>query len=96
MDFEFDPAKNAANKQKHGLDFKAAQALWRDVDRIDFPVDCTVEPRNMMLAMLQGKLWTAVYTMRGERVRIISVRRARIQERELYDQAEKENHGEGI
>ena len=30
MDFEYDPEKNAANKQKHGVDFEEAQALWND------------------------------------------------------------------
>jgi hypothetical protein len=30
MDFEFDPAKSAANLKKHGVDFLGAQALWSD------------------------------------------------------------------
>ena len=96
MNFEFAPAKSAANKEKHGIDFVAAQALWQDVDRIDFPVICTMEPRNIMLAMLKGKLWAAIYTMRGANVRLISVRRARDNEKEMYEQAQEENNGEGI
>jgi uncharacterized protein len=96
MNFEFDPAKSAANKAKHGIDFEAARELWQDVDRIDFPVNCTVEPRNMMLAILNGKLWAAVYTMRGANVRLISVRRARDNEKEMYEQTAEENNGEGI
>ena len=34
MDFEFDPAKSAANLKKHGIDFIGAQALWSDSDRL--------------------------------------------------------------
>ncbi|MGH7952914.1 MAG: BrnT family toxin [Limisphaerales bacterium] len=94
MNFEFDAAKSAANRKKHGIDFVAAQELWQDIDRIDFPVDCTVESRSMMLAMLNGKLWAAVYTMRGASIRLISVRRARDNEKELYEQ--EENNSEEI
>lgn len=96
MEFEFDPEKSKANKVKHGIDFEAAQALWQDVDRMAFPVACTVEPRSAMLALFQGKLWTAVYTLRGGNVRIISVRRARDNEKELYAQTQKDDNGEGI
>ena len=42
MDFEFDPAKSAANLKRHGIDFLGAQALWNDPDQrvnVDFPVD---------------------------------------------------------
>jgi uncharacterized DUF497 family protein len=88
MNFEFDPAKSAANKTKQGIDFDAAQELWRDADRIDFPAVCTVEPRNMMPAAFKGKLWAAIYTMRGAIVRLISVRRARDDEKEAYEQAQ--------
>ncbi len=35
MDFEFDPAKSAANLKKLGIDFIGAQALWSDPDRLD-------------------------------------------------------------
>jgi uncharacterized DUF497 family protein len=32
--FEFDPAKSAANLEKHGIDFEAVQALWADTRRL--------------------------------------------------------------
>jgi len=35
MEFEYDPAKSAANQLKHGIDFEAAEALWLDVDRVE-------------------------------------------------------------
>jgi uncharacterized DUF497 family protein len=37
MRFEFDSAKSAAHKGKHGIDFVEAQALWLDPDRIEVP-----------------------------------------------------------
>ncbi|MBM4045702.1 MAG: hypothetical protein FJ279_11350 [Planctomycetes bacterium] len=37
MEFEFDPKKSESNKQKHGIDFLEAQALWQDTDRIEVP-----------------------------------------------------------
>ena len=37
--FAFDPAKSAANKLKHGIDFIEAQALWEDVNRIEVQPD---------------------------------------------------------
>ena len=37
MDFEFDPAKSAANLKKHGIDFVGAQALWSDPHRLEIP-----------------------------------------------------------
>jgi uncharacterized DUF497 family protein len=36
MEFAFDPAKSAANLRKHGIDFLAAQALWRDPSLLGF------------------------------------------------------------
>jgi uncharacterized DUF497 family protein len=38
-----------------------------------------------LLAMLEGKLWAALYTPRENKIRIISVRRARNNERKLYE-----------
>lgn len=82
--FEFDPAKSAANLIKHGIDFVTAQALWDDLDRLEIPARTTVEPRVLVIGRWQGKLWSAVVTPRPPNVRIISVRRARLEEEELY------------
>ncbi len=83
--FEFDPEKSAANKAKHGIDFAAAQALWGDPNGIAFPAKSVSEPRFGRLALLDGKLWMAYWTQRGEVVRLISVRRARPSERTFYE-----------
>jgi hypothetical protein len=85
MQFEFDPKKSDANKQKHGLDFNEAQALWDDPDLIEIPVQTTDEPRYLVIGKINGKHWSGVITFRGEKIRIISVRRSRKEEAEIYE-----------
>jgi uncharacterized DUF497 family protein len=95
MKFEFDPAKRKANAAKHGINFSAAQELWADAQRLELPGNCELEFRNLLVARLAGKMWIAVFTRRGENIRLISMRRARADEQELYE-AQKENNREGI
>ncbi|NNN07522.1 MAG: BrnT family toxin [Elusimicrobia bacterium] len=85
MDFEFDERKSVANKKKHGLDFVEAQALWDDPDLLEIPLQSEDEARVLMVGLIDGKHWSAIIAYRQERVRIISVRRARTEERELYE-----------
>ena len=85
MDFEFDPAKSAANKAKHGIDFVEVQALWADDGLVDAPVPSEGEERFLAIGQLEGRYWTAVCTFRGDAVRIISVRRARKEEIGYYE-----------
>jgi uncharacterized DUF497 family protein len=85
MLFEFDHAKSAANKQKHGIDFNEATTLWEDDNGLEVPAkDQAGERRLARVALIGAKLWFCVYTMRGETVRTISVRRARDYEKERY------------
>ncbi|MBX3531740.1 MAG: BrnT family toxin [Rhizobiaceae bacterium] len=84
MEFEFDPAKSVANKDKHGIDFEEAQALWADEKRVMVPARDEQEPRFMVIGMIGQRCWSAVCVMRGDILRIISVRRAREQETETY------------
>ncbi len=44
------------------------------------------EKRWALIAKIQGKTWTAIYTVRDESVRLISVRRARTKEVRLYEE----------
>jgi uncharacterized protein len=84
MDFEFDPAKSAVNLEKHGIDFVAAQALWSDPDRLEVPARSSDEPRTQVIGRIGGVVWSAFVTVRGDRIRIISVRRARNEEAAAY------------
>ena len=85
MDFEFDPEKSAANETKHGIDFNDAQALWDDPWLLEGPARTADEPRFIVIGRIGGQHWSAVCTRRGERIRIVSVRRARIEEIERYE-----------
>jgi uncharacterized DUF497 family protein len=76
MRFEWDVAKNSVNRVKHGIDFEIAKGLWLDENRIEIQAPHPIENRRIIIGKLQGKLWTAVYTIRGDAIRIISVRRS--------------------
>ncbi len=84
MEFEYDPNKSKSNKQKHGIDFKESKSLWLDIYRLEVQAKSDDEPRYALIASLDEKLWTAFYTIREKRIRIISVRRSRKGERSLY------------
>ena len=83
--FEFDERKSQANLEKHGIDFVDAQLLWRDADLIEIPAKTTDEPRSLIVGRIAGKHWSAVVTPRAGSIRIISVRRSRIEEVAIYE-----------
>jgi hypothetical protein len=83
--FEYDPAKSAASAAKHGIDFVDAQALWGDLDRIEIPARTDDESRSLIVGKTGGVCWSAIVTRRGERIRIISVRRSRREEVSWYE-----------
>lgn len=85
MDFEFDPNKSASNLEKHGIDFVEAQALWNDYDLLEIPAKVSDEPRFLVIGKIEGRYWSGIITYRSEVIRIISVRRARSEEVELYE-----------
>ncbi len=85
MEFEFDPRKSEANRNKHGIDFVASQALWDDPQRVVIPAKTDDEERFFVIGKIGGKHWSAVITYRGETVRLISVRRSRDEEKEIYE-----------
>ena len=84
MRFEFDPAKSAANKAKHGIDFVEAEAIWADPNRLEIPARSLDEPRYQVIGRIGRKIWSAFVTYRYDTIRIISVRRARGEEEARY------------
>ena len=88
MKFEWDQAKSIANKIKHGMDFIEAKDLWLDGDRVEIHLPYPAESRFILIAKLNNEHWTAVYTMRSENIRLISVRRSREKEVALYGKEE--------
>jgi uncharacterized DUF497 family protein len=85
MSFEFDPIKSDTNKDKHGIDFIEAQELWNDADLLEIPAKTTDEPRFLVIGKIGKKHWAGIITYRIDNIRIISVRRARNEEIELYE-----------
>jgi uncharacterized protein len=85
MEFEYDPDKSSSNKGKHGIDFIEAQGLWNDESFVEIPILTTDEPRSLVIGKIQGKYWSAIVTYREGKVRIISVRRSRKEEVEIYE-----------
>jgi len=85
MSFEFDHKKSDINKNKHGIDFVESQELWNDPDILEIPAKTTDETRFLVIAKIDKRHWTGIITYRNDNIRIISVRRARNEEIELYE-----------
>ena len=83
--FGFDAAKSESNCTKHGIDFLEAQALWSDSMLLEIPAKTDDEPRYLVIGLIRDKHWSAVVTYRADNIRLISVRRARIEEVALYE-----------
>ena len=83
--FEYDDDKSLANLKKHGINFLAAQALWNDPDLLEVQARCDDEPRFLLVGLIGTKHWSAIVTYRDGTIRLISVRRSRTREVELYE-----------
>ena len=85
MECEFDSHKSENNKKKHGIDFIEAFKLWDDPDRIEIPAHTDDEKRFVVIGKIADTYWSGSITYRGEKIRIISVRRSRREEIEIYE-----------
>jgi len=83
--FEYDSNKSISNLKKHDIDFVVAQELWLDPDLVEVQAKSVNEPRFLVIARIAKRHWSAVITHRGSTIRIISVRRSRKTEVELYE-----------
>lgn len=81
--FEFDSKKSASNEQKHGINFVDAQQLWM-VPSVILESRFSEESRFLLIGELPSGCWTAIFTKRGRKIRIISVRRSRKNEKEFF------------
>ncbi len=82
--FIFDLNKSRSNESKHGISFGEAKKLWKDSYRVEKQVINITESRFAVTGIIDGVLWTAIITYRGGFIRLISVRRARKNEKEDY------------
>lgn len=87
--FEWDANKDSANHEKHGITFLEAITVFLD-PRL-FEEDSTRpehgEERRKAVGNVRGRLVAVIFTLREDRRRIISARRARPDERKRYDQS---------
>ncbi len=83
---EWDEAKRQWSLRERGLDFADVARL--DWDRAVIIPDTRRdygEPREVAMACLNGRLMIVAYTVRGDRLRVISFRKANSRERRVYD-----------
>ena len=84
--FEWDDDKAAENYADHGVGFEAARDVFKDAFAVDW-LDERVpygEDRYAIIGMVENRLLYVAYTMRGERIRIISARGAEPYEKRRY------------
>ncbi|MDD2600602.1 MAG: BrnT family toxin [Kiritimatiellae bacterium] len=86
MQLEYDNSTSESNKLKHGLDFVEAQVLWEDRERLLVPARTQDEPRFLPIGKIKSTHWSAIFTLRGEVVKIISVRQSRKNEVNHYEE----------
>ena len=90
MKFEYDNNKSRMNKEKHGIDFVEAQHLWKDKSALIVPANTTDdELRYALISFFNKKCFAAIFTIRENTFRIISVRRCRKNEEKNYDNNHK-------
>ena len=85
MEYEWDEAKSAANLRKHRIAFDAVEGFdWSTAlvvadERFDYNED-----RWFAIGLIENRLYSITFTIRGDRIRIISLRAAEPRERRLY------------
>lgn len=90
MEFEWDQAKNNATLERRGFDFEFASEIFRDpfrIEREDLRRDYG-ERRYQIFGEIDGRVYFVAFTRRGQRIRIISARRARDNEIRTYRESE--------
>lgn len=87
MQFEFDPAKDEANRFKHGLRLEFGKRVFEDPYHRLLPSfrEHDGEERYKAVGLIDGKLYVAVHILRGAAIRLISVRRSNASEQRDYD-----------
>ena len=82
---EFDPQKSKSNHQKHGIDFIDGQKLFADPHLIVIRARTEDKPRYLAIGKIDNKFWSAIITLRNDKIRLISIRRSRPEEVAIYE-----------
>jgi uncharacterized DUF497 family protein len=85
MEFEWDSAKERANRKKHCIGFRTAAKIFLDPNVIEFDdFDSADELRFNAIGLVEGRILFMAYTIRGDVIRIISARGAEPNEKRKY------------
>jgi uncharacterized protein len=94
MNFEWDEAKNAANRAKHGIAFESVAGFdWETSVAFERTRKSDSEQRFVAVGQLGGKLYSIIYTWRTGTLRIISMRRSNKAEERAYEEKTKNARG---
>ena len=90
MECEWDEAKAASNLRKHGVDFADAVGVFDDPFALSMPDDDADEERCIAIGNdFLGRVLVVVYAYRGDRIRVISARKATPAERDAYEEGSR-------
>ncbi|MCM1333478.1 MAG: BrnT family toxin [Bacteroides sp.] len=88
MQFEWDDEKNKENIRKHKLSFSTAKFVFNDENRVEIFDEghSTDEERYLTIGLIEQVpiVATVIYTERGQKIRLISARKATAEERKMY------------
>ncbi|MFZ3065543.1 MAG: BrnT family toxin [Nitrospirota bacterium] len=90
--FEWDPNKNRKNIKTHGISFDEASTAFRDTLSLTIsdPLHSNEEERQILIGNTsKNRLLVIVHTERGDKIRIISARKAGKKERKQYEENAK-------
>lgn len=82
MDFQWHEEKSDACLRERGFDFGYAVQAFLDPGRVVLPDGRFGygEERYLLYGRIEGRLFVVAYTLRGNRIRIISARKANARE----------------
>jgi uncharacterized DUF497 family protein len=87
MEYEWDESKNAINIVKHGVEFSLINGFdWSSALIVVDKLHGDSEQRFTAVGFIGDRLYVCIYTCRGEKRRIISLRKANLRERKSYEQ----------
>ena len=90
MEIEFDPQKAASNYRKHHVDFEEATTCFFDPLALSTEDPFSLDENRWVLIgiSIRARHLTVVYTLRNNRIRMISARKS--------TRREIEHHAQGI
>lgn len=86
MDIEFDPAKDAANRAKHGISLADFEGFDTDPTVVEDNRFDYGETRYRAFGRIKGRGHCVIFTIRDGRYRLISFRRAHEEEMQSHDE----------